>query len=194
MNRARAVSHPAAFFTIACLTLIPICAAAQMGEKVSGFHLTDSSGNAHTLEDYAGKILVLEFWSFKCPVSLAYDERVAQLQSKYSQREVVVLAVASNRNESPVEVQRNAANLKLPFPVLLDRDGALADKVGATHTPSVVILDRTGKLSYRGAIDNNKRTDERGRVAYVEEALDALLAGLPVPQAETKVFGCSIKR
>ncbi len=184
----------AVLLTIACFGLIIPGARAQIGDKVPAFNLQDASGQTHTSEDYAGKILVLEFWSFKCPVSLAYDERMAKLLSKYGPRGVIVLAVASNKNESPVEVQRNASNLKLPFPVLLDQDGVLAEKVGATHTPSVVILDRTGILCYRGAIDNNKRPEERGRVAYVEEALVALLAGRSVPQAETKVFGCSIKR
>ncbi len=182
------------FFSVASVVLAPICLNAQIGEKLVAFSVKDASGKVHALEDYTGKLLVLEFWSFKCPVSLAYDERVAQLQSKYGPRGVIVLAVASNKNESPLEVQRNAENLKLPFPVLLDQDGALADRVGATHTPSVAILDRNGILCYRGAIDNNKRPDERGRVAYAEEALEALLAGRPVPQAETKAFGCSIKR
>ncbi|MBZ5494914.1 MAG: redoxin domain-containing protein [Acidobacteriia bacterium] len=166
----------------------------QIGAKVADFRLTDNNGKSHTLEDYTGKILVLEFWSFKCPVSLAYDERVAALQSKYGGRGVSVLAVASNKNESSAEVKRNAENLKLAFPVLLDQDGMLAEKLGATHTPSVFILDGTGTLRYRGAIDNNKRATERGRIAYVEAALDALLAGQPVPQADTQVFGCSIKR
>jgi peroxiredoxin len=176
------------------LTTIAIPAWAQIGSKLAGFRLTDTGGRDHTLEQYAGRIVVLEFWSFKCPVSLAYDERVAALQSKYDGRGVVVLAVASNKNETPVEVRRNAENLRLPFPVLLDTDGIMAEKLGATHTPSVCILDGAGVLRYRGAIDNNKRPDERDRVPYAEEAIEALLAGRPVPQVETKVFGCSIRR
>ena len=166
----------------------------QLGAKVPGFRLTDDGGKVHTLDDYAGKLVVLVFWSFKCPVSLAYDERMAALYTRYSNRGVVVLAVASNKNESPVEVRRNAENLKMPFPVLLDQDGMLAARLGATHTPSVVILDGEATLRYRGAIDNNKRPAERGRIAYVEEVLDALLAGRPTPHAESEVFGCSIKR
>jgi peroxiredoxin len=176
------------------MAMFPSYGGAQIGEKVTGIILTDAEDKVHRLDDYSGKILVLEFWSFKCPVTLAYDERLAALQSKYRDRGVVVLAVASNKNESPVEIRRNKENLKLPFPVLLDRDGALAEKVGATHTPSLVILDGAGVIRFRGAIDNNKRVGERERVPYAEEALDALLAGRPVPQEETRVSGCSIRR
>jgi peroxiredoxin len=168
-------------------------APAQIGTKPVGFRLADAGGKIHTLEEYAGKIVALEFWSFKCPVALAYDERMSALQAKYGAR-VVFLAVASNKNESAAEVRSNSENLKLPFPVLLDQDGNLAEMLGATHTPSVVLLDASGTIRYRGAIDNNKRPGERGRVAYVENALDSLLAGGPVSEPETKVFGCSIKR
>lgn len=182
------------FLILASVALCSPCAPGQVGSKISDFRLTDTSGKVHTLEDYAGKIVVLEFWSFKCPVSLAYDERVAALLSKYGNRGVTVLGVASNKNESPAEVRRNAENLRLPFPILLDQEGGLAERLGATHTPGVVILDGTGTLRYRGAIDNNKRIAERGRIPYVETALDALLAGQPIPQAETEAFGCSIKR
>jgi peroxiredoxin len=179
---------------VAALALLPLHASAQIGVKVAGFSIADTDDRVHTLEEYSGKILVLEFWSFKCPVALSYNERLAELQSRYRNRGVAFLAIASNKNESPVEVKRNRENLKLPFPVLLDRDGAMADRLGATYTPSIVILDGAGMLRYRGAIDNNKRIGEKGRIAYAEEVLDALLGGRPAPQSETQVFGCSIRR
>jgi len=183
-----------ALLMMSSLALVPLLAGMQIGAKAAGFRLTDAAGKIHTLDDYNGKILVLEFWSFKCPVALAYDERMAALQSKYGSRGIVILAVASNKNELADEVRRNAENLHLPFPVLLDQDGILADRLGATHTPSVAILDGAGILRYRGAIDNNKRAGERGRIPYAEEALDAILAGGPVSQPETSAFGCSIRR
>jgi peroxiredoxin len=166
----------------------------QLGSKMKDLSLPDTSGKEHTLAAYAGKIVVLEFWSFKCPVSLAYNERIAALQSKYGSRGVVVLAVASNKNESPAEIARNAANLNLPFPVLLDSDGLIAARLRATHTPSLFIVDREGILRYRGAIDNNRRPGEAGRKAFAEQALDALVADRPVPQSQTKEFGCRIRR
>lgn len=169
-------------------------ASIQIGAPVARFRLTDAAGRTHALEDYAGKILVLEFWSFKCPPASAYEARTHALQAKYAPLGVIFLAVSSNKNESAAEVSLNSENRKLPYPVLMDPDGAVADSVGATHTPGVVILDGGGILRYRGAIDNNKRPGERGRISYVEEALDALLAGKSVPLPETAMSGCTIKR
>jgi hypothetical protein len=78
--------------------------------------------------------------------------------------------------------------------VLLDTDGILAAKLGAGYAPSVYILDRAGVVRYQGAIDNNKRPGERGRVAYAEEALQSILAGRTVEVQETAPFGCAIRR
>jgi peroxiredoxin len=173
----------------------PLRAAAfQAGEKVPNFQLKDTNGKDHSLFQYAGNFVVLEFWSFKCPVSLAYRERMRELESRFRPRGVVFLAIESNRNETPAEVARNAENLKMSYPVLLDTDGTVAERMGATHAPSVFILDRSGVLRYRGAIDNNRMPGQGGRVAYAEDALDALLAGRAVPTPETREFGCTIRR
>ena len=182
-----------AFFLIV-LTVNLCLAQVRIGTKAVQFRLADTAGVIHSLDDYTGRIVVLDFWSFKCPVSLTYDERLATLHGKYRARNVAVLAVASNKNESAVEIRRNRENLRLPFPILLDPDGMLAEGLGATHTPSVVILDGAGIVRYRGAIDNNKRPGEAGRISYVEDALQALLAGKSIAEPETKVFGSSIKR
>ena len=146
------------------------------------------------MTDYAGKIIVLSFWSFKCPVSLSYDERLMDLQEKFGGRGVIVMAVASNANEGETEIQRNTANLKFLLPVLLDQDGSLAETLSATHTPGLCIIDQSGVLRYRGALDNNKNSGEKGRIAYVEDALDALLASRSVAIPESRSFGCSIRR
>lgn len=166
----------------------------QAGEKVADFQLKDTTGRAHLLSQYAGKIVVLEFWSFKCPVSLAYRERMQELEKKFRPRGVVFLAIASNRNETPAEVARNAENLKMTYPVLLDTEGTVAERIGATHAPSVFIVDGGGILRYRGAIDNNRTPGEGGRVAYAEDALEALLSFRPVQAPETREFGCTIRR
>jgi peroxiredoxin len=182
------------WMVLLCALLTIPAAGADVGDRVGDFRLPDVNGNTHALSGYAGRIVVLAFWSFKCPVALAYTDRLQALQDKYAGRGVVVLAVASSANESPAEVKRNASNLGFKFPVLLDSDGDLADKVGATHTPEIFILDRGGVIRYQGAIDNNKRPGDGGRIAHAEEALDSMLAGRPVQTAETAPFGCTIRR
>ena len=167
---------------------------AQKGAKVADFRLADSTGRVHSLQSYSGKIVVLVFWSFKCPVALAYDDRLNDLQAKYGSKDVVILGVSSSGNETPEEVQRNASNLRLSFPVLLDPDGTLAESLGATHSPSVFILDQGGRLSYQGSLDNNRKPGDGARIPYAEDAIEQLLSGATVTTPETKVFGCSLKR
>ena len=78
--------------------------------------------------------------------------------------------------------------------MLVDREGTLAEKLAATHAPSIFILDGGSVLRYRGALDNNKQPGEAGRIAYAEEAIDALLAGRAPARPETREFGCPLRR
>ncbi len=167
---------------------------ADIGDRVTGVALTDTEGRTHELSGYSGSVVVLAFWSFKCPVALAYNDRLRALKDGYADRGAVFLAVASSANETPAEIRRNAANLQLTYPVLLDTDGILAAKLGAGYAPSVYILDRAGIIRYQGAIDNNRRPGERGRVAHAEEALQAILEGRTVDIQKTPPFGCAIRR
>jgi peroxiredoxin len=168
--------------------------AADIGSQVDNFQLTDATGTTHSLRSYSGKIVALVFWSFKCPVSLLYNNRMNRLKDKYGNREVVVLGVDSASNETPAEIRANIDNLKITTPILLDSDGNLAEKLGTTQTPSVFVLDGNRILRYRGAFDNNRKTGDKGRIVYIEDALDALLAGRGVPASETRPFGCRIRR
>ena len=177
-----------------CALLAVPAVSADIGDRVGDFRLTDVNGTSHALAGYSGKVVVLAFWSFKCPVALAYTDRLRSLQEKYAGRGVVILAIDSSANESVAEVKRNASNLGLSLPVLMDPDGAVAERLGATHTPQVFVLDHGGVVRYQGAIDNNKHPGDGGRVAHVEEALDALLAGGAVQIPETAPFGCTIRR
>jgi peroxiredoxin len=167
---------------------------AEIGSRVESFQLADVSGAGRTLQSYSGRTVVLVFWSFKCPVSLAYQERMEMLQDQYRGKGVTVLGISSGSNEAAADIQANILNLKFKIPVLLDSDGIAAEKLGATHTPSVFILDGSSVLRYRGSIDNNKRVGDKTRIAYAEDAISAILAGQPVSIPETRVFGCSIKR
>jgi len=198
MDHGRRINALTYLLALVCCLIMAQSAlsAVQIGQRIGEFQLEDASGKTHSLESYlsSGKVVVLCFWSFKCPVSLAYNRRLEALQEKYRPRGVAVLGIASNANESPAEIERNTANLNLPFPVLIDKDGAVADRLGATHTPQIFVIDRSGVLRYRGALDNNREAGESGRTAYAEEALEAVLSGRSAAQPETKAFGCSLKR
>jgi peroxiredoxin len=169
-------------------------AAGQTGVKVASFSLKDPYGKVHSLSDYAGKVVVLSFWSFKCPVSLANDEHLKALQTEFEGKGVVVLAVSSNANESAEEVRRNAANLKLPYPVLLDEEGTLSERLSATHAPSIFIIDGASNLRYQGSFVGDKKGVETRSGSAARDAIDDILAGRPVRTPETRFSGCLIRR
>jgi peroxiredoxin len=180
---------------MATVLCIPPAAAIEIGSKIVSFQpLPSVPGEAQSPQSLSGKPVVFIFWSFKCPVSLAYDDRMNALQVKYSPKGVAVFGVASAANETPAEIRANTANLHLTVPVLLDSEGSFAEALGATHAPSVFIFDENKILRYKGALDNNKKPGDSQRVAYVEDALDAILAGRPVPVSETRPFGCGLRR
>lgn len=166
--------------------------ALDIGSRIDNFRLSDVSGTEQSLQSYSGKIVVLVFWSFKCPTSLFYAERVQKLHDTYSHRGVVLLEVSSAPNEKASEIRANIANLNLTIPFLMDTDGFLAEKLGATQTPSLFIFDEAHYLRYAGALDNNRKIGESGRIAYAEDALEALLAFRPISVPKTKNVGCAL--
>jgi hypothetical protein len=137
-------------------------------------------------------ITVVAFISARCPISNSYNLRMQALYRDYSDRGVKFHFVNANANESDEEVAAHAKQVGYPF--LVERDpNDLAGRFGADMTPTTYVLDPTGAVRYHGAIDD-AQNGARVKHRYVRDALDALLAGKPVPVAETKAFGCTIKR
>jgi hypothetical protein len=82
------------------------------------------------------------------------------------------------------------------FPYLIDESQEVARAFGATNTPHVFLLSKSGKdfvVSYIGAIDNNPQQADAADKRYVEDAIEALLAGKQVPTKKTRAVGCGIK-
>jgi len=98
---------------------------------------------------------------------------------------------------TPVEAKADLARWHAaPTDYLLDPDGTLGHLYDARATPHMVVIDRTGRLVYMGAIDNTPSTrlaDVKTAHNYVAAALDALAAGQPVAVTSTRAYGCSIK-
>jgi peroxiredoxin len=167
--------------------------AADIGSRIGSFQLPDALGEMRTLRSFSGKAVAIVFWSYKCPVALAYIQRVEELRKKYEGKGVSVFTIAAGANETPAEIRANITNLKISVPVLLDSEGNVAERLGATHSPSVFIVDGEGVLRYKGALDNNKRPGESGRISYAEDALDSILSGREIRVADTRPFGCGLK-
>jgi len=134
------------------------------------------------------------FIATKCPVSNAYNERMAALAKAYTAKGIAFVGINSNKAEPAAETAEHAKKHGFDFFVVKDPGNKVADAYGAQKTPEVFLLDAAGKLIYHGRIDENQDDASAVRSPDFRNALDALLAGKPVPVAETKAFGCTIKR
>lgn len=162
----------------------------KAGRPAPNFTLNDLERNPHTLADYHGRIVVLVFWSAECPWSARADRATSKMQAEWG-REVVVLTIASNTNESEEEKTR-AAKERDVSTLLLDPGATTAKTYGATITPEVFVIDPEGILRYYGAFnDANFRQPEPNR-NHLWEAVEAVLADEnPVP-GEIPAYGCTI--
>jgi thioredoxin-related protein len=79
-------------------------------------------------------------------------------------------------------------------PYLIDENSKLADLFGANHTPEVFLFNNKGKLMYKGAMNDNPSSPGEAKKMYVQDAIDAVVAGKEADPKITKSIGCSIKR
>jgi peroxiredoxin len=173
----------------------PSSARVTMGALVPDFGLPDAATGkrtALTTLQAGKKATVLIFVSTQCPVSNAYNERMAQLAAQYGPRGVAFAAINANAPEPAAEVAEHARTHRFAFPVLKDADGEIARRFGARVTPEVYVTDGKGVLVYHGAIDDAENAGQV-KTRHLAATLDALLAGRPVPAKTTQAFGCTIK-
>lgn len=174
--------------------LTPLEGEISPGDAMPDFTMTDDEGTSHTLSEYEGQIVVLDFCSHKCPFSRGADARLNELAEAYADRGVVFLGVDSHYDTPVSELQEYRAEGGKRYPILKDEAHTYADHIGARVTPEIYIVDREGILVYNGAADNSFRPESQGTVSYVEQALEQLLAGEPVRPSKTAGWGCTIKR
>jgi len=169
-------------------------ASPPIGSKMPGLKLATLTGESTGLSSYANKngILVI-FLSVQCPVSNAYNERMEAVAQEWRAHGFGVVGINSNRSESAEAVAAHAREHNLTFPILKDNNNVLADALGASFTPETYVFDASGTLRYHGRIDDSKDPSGISK-RDLRDALAAIADGRPVPVAETKAFGCTIKR
>jgi peroxiredoxin len=174
------------------------------GAPAPSFTATDISGRSVALQDYAGKIIVLEWTNDGCPfVGKHYNSGNMQaLQRKYTGEGVIWLSIASSAPGEQGYVTASEAKADLarwqaaPTDFLLDPEGTIGKLYDARATPNMVVIDRDGRVAYMGAIDDRPSTrlaDVNTAHNYVAAALDAIAAGQPVAVAAVPAYGCSVK-
>lgn len=175
-----------------------------VGSAAPDFSLTDAKGKAHSLSQYKGKYVVLEWFNPECPfVKKHYGSgNMQKLQREYTGKGVVWLTIDSNApgtegNITSEEAQKIAVSWNThQTALLLDPEGKAGRAYGAKNTPDMVVIDPEGKIAYEGAIDSKASpnpADIPSSTNYVKAALDESLAGKPVSNPTTKPYGCSVK-
>jgi len=182
----------------------------KIGDTAPDFNLLGIDGKKHRLADYkSAKILMIAFISNHCPDSHAAEARMMKLLADYKSKGFVMVAINPNNpdglsidelgyskyNDGFEDMQKYAKEQGFNFPYLYDGDTqAVAKAYGCLATPHVFIFDSGRKLRYKGQFDDSrfeslatvKTTDARN-------AVEAILAGKPVPVEVTKPHGCSTK-
>jgi thiol-disulfide isomerase/thioredoxin len=170
-----------------------------IGQRLSNFTLNDAAtGRPFSLYGFAGKkAAVLVFLGTDCPLARLYAPRLVELNREYRARHVAFVGIYSNAHESGTEIADHARKFGIDFPVLRDLGNVVADLALVERTPEVLVLDGKARIRYRGAIDDQygqgTRKDEPGH-RYLEDALDAILAGRPIAVAATPAAGCLLDR
>src|SRR5690349_19017826 len=178
-----------------------------IGAAAPDFHLKGVDDKTYSLKDFAdAKILVVIFTCNHCPTAQAYEDRIMKLYDDYHDKGVDLVAINPNEatgirldelgytefSDTFAEMKQRAKDRGFKFPYLDDgQTQATARAYGVVATPHVYIFDQERKLRYVGRIDDSDVKTVKSHDAI--NAIDALLAGKPVPVEKTKVFGCSTK-
>jgi thiol-disulfide isomerase/thioredoxin len=179
-----------------------------VGSPLPDFNLMGVDDKMHTLSEYSkAKVIAIVFESNHCPVSIAYEGRIRQIYEDYKDKGVQLIAINPNNasairlnelgytdsTDSLPEMKIRASLRHIDWPYLYDGETqSIAAKFGAVATPHIFIFDQDRKLRYEGHIDD--ATDIRKvKSQDARNAIDAILAGTPVPVETTRAFGCSTK-
>lgn len=168
---------------------------AKIGQPIPDFQLprVDNGKMESVYGDRKQKATVVMFIATRCPVSNAYNERMRTIAQQYMSKGVRFVGINSNVIEPTPEVAEHAKQNGFPFPVQKDEGNKIADHFNAQFTPEIFVVDAKGVLCYHGRIDDSQNTANI-TTHDLRDTLDALLAGKNPPHAETKAFGCTIKR
>lgn len=187
-----------AVFTVSQLTASQPAATAAIGKPAPAWTLQDQDGKTHSLADFKGKIVVLEWFNNECPFVVKFyrEGHMNRLAAQYAEKGVVWLAINSTNWHDNDHNRKIAKEWNINRPILNDSKGEVGRAYGARTTPHMFIINAEGVLVYAGAIDSNSSSntaDISGATNFVAKALDELLAGKPVSQPETRAYGCSVK-
>jgi peroxiredoxin len=157
----------------------------RVGDKAPPFSLkTVDSGEARALSDLTkdkhSQGAVLVFLSCRCPYVAQARQPLAELSKEFGDK-VSFIGINANQNETVEDIKADAA-LNFRFPMLRDDGSKVADAYAAERTPEVFLVDAQGVVRYHGGVGD------------LGSALREFTAGKTISKAESRAFGCTIKR
>lgn len=171
-----------------------------LGTPAPQFSLLNVDGQAVSLTDFAGSpALLVMFICNHCPYVKHIAPALAKLGREYQQQGVAVVAINSNDatsypDDGPEPMRREAQNRGYTFPYLCDETQAVAKAYGAACTPDFFLFGADRKLVYRGQLDSSRPGSNIPVTgADLTAAINAVLAGQPVPEQQRASLGCNIK-
>ncbi|SEA85214.1 redoxin domain-containing protein [Alkalimonas amylolytica] len=185
-------------------TVTAVAAAPQIGAPAPDFTVVDSHGQTHSLADFAGKNVILEWTNHECPFVVKHyvSDNMQGLQQHFADADTVWLSVISSKPGSQGHVSPAKANELTasrgaqPAAVLLDESGDMGRAFDARVTPHMYVIGADGNLLYMGGIDSiptANPADIPKAEPYLANAGNQVIAGQPVGKPVTRPYGCSIK-
>lgn len=163
-----------------------------IGTKISRLTFTTLHNETHDLDTLTAQgPVVFAFLATECPVAQRYTMRLKRLHAEFAPQNTTFIAVYANENDSEDDVKNYITKADYPFFVVKDTTGKIARALGATMTPQTVLVDTIRRVTYRGAIDDN-RYEPRVKHHYLQDALLATHTDTLIPVQETPAFGCTI--
>jgi len=161
--------------------------------------LMATDGRKYSLDSFKNaKMVVVSFTCNHCPYAKSYEDRFISLVKEFTPKGVAFVAI--NPNDAMTYPEDSFENMKVrareksfPFPYLRDDLQQVARAYGAVCTPHLFVLDSNRKLAYEGHIDDNWKDPAAARSHDLRNAMEDLLAGVPVRVPNTNPMGCSIK-
>lgn len=171
----------------------------KVGDTAPDFRLKNVDGKMVSLKDYKkAKGFIVTFTCNTCPYAVMYEDRIIELHKKMEPKGYPVIAIQPNDpsvqpGDSFSKMQQRAKEKKFPFAYLMDEGQKVYPMYGATRTPHLFLLDKTMKVRYIGALDDNASDASAVTKRYVEDAIAALEKGKDPEVTSTKAVGCTIK-
>ncbi|WP_435579548.1 thioredoxin family protein [Gilvibacter sp.] len=173
-----------------------------IGDQVKDVKLKNVDGKMVSMADYKdAKGFIVIFTCNTCPYAVASEDRIIALDKQFKGQGYPVIAI--NPNDPAVQpddtfelMQQKAKDKGFTFPYLYDESSMVYAQFGAKKTPHVYLLQKESGamvVKYIGAIDDSVRDASGVTKTYLEDAVNALIAGKEVPVKETRAIGCSVK-